>query len=254
MNEAKFSRTFGVSQFYIRQKNGSKGILLAKLTDGLLISGSVQDIRNFTTENDQRFSVSKTIIDDEIKFSGCSIKQDDKCIIQLSMQGYADSIKGMKLSNTRKAMTKEVAQPSEIRSCLQAAGELIWLGCGALPQAAYVASLMQQRMSRLTVSLLIDANKMLHELRNLRAVINFRRLNGKTTAVDIVSFSDASFNLSPNQIYGQTGIVTGLRYRTQNDATAYNMIDYCSSKQKRVSHSPYGAEIIAYTEADDRGF
>lgn len=32
------------------------------------------------------------------------------------------------------------------------------------------------------------------------------------------------------------------------------MIDWCSAKQRRVRYSPYGAEILACADADDRGF
>ena len=34
----------------------------------------------------------------------------------------------------------------------------------------------------------------------------------------------------------------------------YHLLDWCSNKQKRVSYSPYGAEILACADADDRGF
>lgn len=34
----------------------------------------------------------------------------------------------------------------------------------------------------------------------------------------------------------------------------YHLIDWASLKQRRVSYSSYGAEILACTEADDRGF
>lgn len=73
--------------------------------------------------------------------------------------------------------------------------------------------------------------------------------------VEVVTFSDAAFNVTSSQLYGQTGCITGLRYRTTDgNATVYHIIDWACGKQRRVSYSSYGAEILAFTEADDRGY
>lgn len=150
-------------------------------------------------------------------------------------------------------MRKDAENAHEIRSYRTMAGELICLVCGSLPQAAYVGSLMQKKIIRLKVAHMIDSNQILNEIGNLRPLITFRHPIGKIAEAEVVSFSDASFNISPNQIYGQTGIITGLRYRAADDATIYHIIDWSSAKQKRESYSSYGAEITACTEADDRG-
>lgn len=35
---------------------------------------------------------------------------------------------------------------------------------------------------------------------------------------------------------------------------AYHIVDWSSSKQRRISHSSYGAEILSCADADDKGF
>lgn len=50
----------------------------------------------------------------------------------------------------------------------------------------------------------------------------------------------------------------GNRYGTRAITTSGNeapyLIDWASTNQRRVSHSSYGAEILACSDADDRGF
>lgn len=73
----------------------------------------------------------------------------------------------------------------------------------------------------------------------------------------ISSFSDASH--PRDRDYGQSGILCGLRVEETNGDNQdmqdiFHMIDWTSHRQKRVSYSSYGAEILACASADDRGF
>ena len=54
--------------------------------------------------------------------------------------------------------------------------------------------------------------------------------------------------------YGQTGLLTVLRIKQRDGVDLYHPIDWPSSKQKRVSYSPYGAKVLACAEADDREY
>ena len=54
--------------------------------------------------------------------------------------------------------------------------------------------------------------------------------------------------------YGQTGLLSGLRIEMKIGIDYFHLTDWCSHKQRRVSYSPYGAEILACADADDRGF
>lgn len=117
----------------------------------------------------------------------------------------------------------------------------MWAGNGSLPQAAYVGSLMQQIAPRLRVRDLTEANKMLKEIRDLNPQILFRNLTGDIAEIDVWTFSNASFNIVARRDYGKTGIVTGLKVRMKEGESAMHLIDWTSNKQRRVSHSSYGA-------------
>ena len=70
----------------------------------------------------------------------------------------------------------------------------------------------------------------------------------------IVTFSDAAFNICSSTSYGQSGFVSGILYRTRSgDERTFHALDWGSTKQRRVTHSSYGAEIVACCDADDHG-
>lgn len=70
--------------------------------------------------------------------------------------------------------------------------------------------------------------------------------------VDLITFSDARHNVKKTMTNGQSEIVTGIRYANSERADCFHIVDWTSSRQKRVSHSSNSAEIIAVSDADAR--
>lgn len=130
---------------------------------------------------------------------------------------------------------------------------MLWLGNGVLPPAAYASSAMQQRLSFLKVGHLIEANEMVREIKNLEPVVLFRRADTAAQTM-LNTFSDASFNISTRKSYGQTGVISRIRTTMENGSEQFYVIDWVSTKQKRISHLSYGAEILACTKAENRGY
>lgn len=86
-------------------------------------------------------------------------------------------------------------------------------------------------------------------------VIAFRRPYNTITGLELVAFCYAAFNVLSSQMYGQTGFFSGLRYFTADgDANTYHPIDWAGEKQRRLSYSSYGAEILACADADGRRY
>lgn len=113
---------------------------------------------------------------------------------------------------------------------------------------------MQQKVTKLCVRDLFDANRELKQLTEMNPRIKFNA-NATGKCITICSFSDASFNITAFQSYGQTGIISGLEFDTNRERRRiFHPIDWTSCKQRRVSHSSYGAERLACADADDRGF
>ena len=92
---------------------------------------------------------------------------------------------------------------------------------------------------------------MTKELLQLNPWITFRKVVDVINVV-VTTFTDARFNKNRSRDYGQSGMVTGLRITRTSGLDCFHPIDWCSNKQRRVSYSSYGAEILACADADDR--
>lgn len=118
-------------------------------------------------------------------------------------------------------------------------------GSSAITHASYIGSWMKQKDPRLTVEDIVQANGILKETKQMSASITFRPPPISIYRVVITSFSDAAFNVTQSPIYGQTGIVNGIRYVTKvEEHDIYHIIDWASMRQRRVCHSSYGAGYL----------
>lgn len=254
LHDQKMVRVNGISQLYLKRDQSTNiTLLLAKLTDDLLIAGSEQDMHNFATSIQKRFKIGKVVINANILFNGCEISQNEFGNVELSMTKYLESIKPVMLQ-TDLYRDESKATEAEIHDFRRLAGELVWLGSGALPQASYFGSVYQQRVPILTRDHVLEANRTLKQLKKLIPKLLYTKPAPEIDRIELVSFSDASFNISRRQVYGQSGVTCGIRYRQKTgDARIFHIVDWTSHKQKRVCYSAYGAEILACTAADDRG-
>ena len=227
--------------------------IMAKATDDFLIAGREDVIDWFIKQAQDRFIVGKITKEMVINFFGAVVSQDSNYNVTLSMRDYMKRLKIIDLSRTRRKQLEDSATEDEFSEVKRLAGTLIFLGNGALPPASYVASAMQQRLGNLKVKHLREINGMIKELMQLDPIITYKSPVGTITEASVCTFSDASFKMGKSQNYGQSGIITGIILKADGE-TIYQLVDWASTKQRRVSYSSYGAEILACAEADDRGF
>ena len=164
------------------------------------------------------------------------------------MEEYFEKVEYIQMSRQRKKERDASCTDSEKNVLLQLTGKLNFLGQGALPSAALVASKLQQNISDLKVKHLAEANAALHQLRKLKPVMHYRAPSNPNWKAYYLAFSDAATGLSP---YGQTSYLSGL-YFPNGEESIYHLVDWNSSKQGRVSYSSVGAEILAAAESTDR--
>lgn len=96
---------------------------------------------------------------------------------------------------------------NELIQYLSLCGKLLHLGNGVLPQDEMALSLMQQRLGRLTVAHLADANKMVDDPINIRPHILYQVVDSPHDVV-LCTFSDAAH--PRDRVYGQRGLLVGI--------------------------------------------
>lgn len=85
----------------------------------------------------------------------------------------------------------------------------------------------------------------------MKAVLNYPHPNWHAKQ-EIRMFSDATFNISKNSLYGQSELL--LRIYFDKGHNLYQVLDLMSVERKGMCNSSYGVEILAWTEIDDREF
>lgn len=249
------NRLTGAHQLFIKRNQEEKLVLIvAKTTDDFLVAGEKGAIEAFFGKMKERFVVGKALIESRMKFNGCVIDIGKEYGITLSMYEYLERLAPVEISRNRRKDLYASATEREISEYRSLAGTLMYLGTSVMPQASLATSLMQQRISCLRVVHIMEANSMLKDIMCLKHVLRFTAIaEGERTAM-IVTFSDAAHG-GREFDYGQTGGVTGIRilHSDRIEGTFFG-IGWTSSKQKRISHSSFGAEIIAAADMDERGF
>ena len=234
-----------------RDKKGAITLLVAKVTDDFIYAGTVERTTKFIEDMGKRFSIGKAMIDEKFFFNGCEIEQDDWGSIKMSMEGYLSQLHEIPISRKRKKQQNEKATDLETTQFRSLAGTLLLSGEGVLPPAAYASSTMQQKLSSLKVGHLVEANDIVRDMKKLKPYILYKRPTNVTRAI-VSTFSDASFNISSLKSYGQTGLVFGIRTLTKDGSEHFHTLNWVSTKQRRICHSSYGAEILACADGDDR--
>lgn len=252
MTTADMKRVEGVNQLFVKEKDGKIALIVAKVIDDFLIAGRTEYINDFIRELGREFVIGNTAIGGSFRFNGCEIEVS-AAAIELSMWEYTEKLTQVDMSRKRLKQREEKATNEEESAYRALAGTLMYMGNAIVPQASMVTSKMQQRLGDLRVKHLIDGNASVKEILKLRPYISYRRVTG-CPDVRLVSLSDAAHG-GADSIYGQTGGLCGIAIKSSGShGTIYHPLGWTSHKQKRVSYSAFGAEILAAADADDRGY
>lgn len=122
-----------------------------------------------------------------------------------------------------------------------------------LPKTSIMAPKVQQKIRILNVSHLIEVKRMVDEGFILCTYIRYIRLLG-ISKMKVVSVSDASHGAVDSE-YGQSGSLGGLMVTCMGDNhRIFHTLRCTIHKQKIVTYSTLGAEILAASDTDDRAF
>jgi hypothetical protein len=253
LSDYGFEAVPGLSQFFIiRDNSGRITMLLAKVVDDLLLAGSVTTMTEFYKALCARFKVGRFICDRPFTFNALNVTQDlSSSSITMDMLDYRAKCIPIDLSPTRRKQSDLSATPEERTAYQSLAGTLNFFGHGVLPPACFVASYLQQQLGDLRVHHLAHANSLLKELLQLEPKLYFPSAPPESQDPHLIAWSDAAHGMT----YGQSGFLAGLQISGSTmDSSILHILDWSSSKQRRVSFSSIGSEILAAASAADRGF
>ena len=251
-----FSIIPGLPQLF-KQQSASKDppTVLAKVTDDILLVGTDSAIASFIQNIRASFDVGRLQYHTNMTFNGAFISVGPLGFTLDIIEPLA-RLRPIPIAYARRLNPHDHITPEELTALRSLAGSLNYIGQAACPPATYVASAIQQFIGRTSnVSILLQANAMLKELQKLPSVIHFP-LADIRDSFRVVALSDASF--APSSRYGQTGFLLWLQPFAEPAPAAATtvaspsyLLDWSSSKQRRIANSSLGAEILAASLADD---
>lgn len=208
MSTQEVSEVHGLQQLYVkRDTDRSILLIMAKVVDDFLLAGTKYAIQNFYRNLAERLEVGRFIFREDLIFNGLQISQDAYFTVSISMQECFQAIQPVVVPPHRKKnMAQNRCTDGELTSFLRRTGSLIYLGHGALPEADFAASHLQQLVGRLTVSDLVTAKKVPNEIQALEPSIRCCSLSDLSIFC-YLAFSDASQGKSA---YRQTSYISGL--------------------------------------------
>lgn len=243
--------------FVRRSFDGFFVLLVAKVVNDICLAGRCAEIHILSEHLHQVFELGATSTSEKLKFIGVDIttiaEGPDKRSVRMEMKDYLMRVKTIQISKSRKASPQLSVDERERAEYRSLAGTLLYLGQAVLPQACFVASRLQQKLGTLRVSYLIDANAMVAKLKKLQRSILYLSPD-YIVDVCINTFSDASHG-SGDAVSGQSGGLYGLVIPSERRGpTIYHVIKWKSQKQRRASYLSFGAELIAASNGDARGY
>lgn len=177
-------------QFFVqRDTNSDISLLMAKVTDDLLMVGKRSDLESFMELLGKLFPIIKSIIDDPILFNWRLIRQDINGDVCISMDDYAEFFPYLEMTHESRKHDKEKVTVQCYTVFKYFSVEIMWLGGGVSSQSSFFSSYLQQRTSNLRVRHSTQANKLLRQLKALPATLRYTKVPHAET-VDVYSFAD----------------------------------------------------------------
>lgn len=173
MKDVNVLRVPDVRQFYIKKHTDDNcNKLFAKVTEHILMTGSVASMEEFMREISNRFKLRKAIVDENVTYNGCSIRKRKNGYTIIHMNLYLVSHNFLPLSDEQRMFHNSTATKNERRDFAKLADAFMWLGTAMLPQASFVASIMQKKLHSLVVQDIIHRLLPLETTRNTENIVS----------------------------------------------------------------------------------
>ena len=186
-----------------------------------------------------------------LQYCGCKIVKDDTCI-SLKQTDYITKQKPITLPAARKADSQSPLNQKETTQLRALIGALQWSSTQSSPYLQCSISQLAGRVSKATVSVIDQGNKILRMAKaNSDVTLQYSNL-GDIDDITFVTNADAAY---PNHddLTSQRGYLLCMVNRTitSGDEGKYHLIDWRSWKLARVARSSLSAESQATAEAAD---
>lgn len=184
----------------------------------MVLASKPSALTNYQEAISSKFDVGRFSCWSDIVLDRIFIRQQSDFRLNVSLGKLADSIKAIELSHDRKEHNNALCTKEKRHVFQILTGKLYFLGHGILSQASFVATEMQQKLSRLRVFRICQLNSVLVHVKSLGPKYTFytpsEPLTPNQTPITIFALNDAA---SCAGFQGQTGILCCIIFRSDGD-------------------------------------
>ena len=179
------------------------------------------------------------------EFLGRRLAQKEDFSIEVDQQHYSNSVQTIFISKDRRKEKESRVTDAELKAFRGVLGTANWIVGSTRPDIAVLTAQLQQRVSRATVSDLIDANKLVSKIRDFSHVKIVYKSIPLEHAV-LVSTSDASWS-NTETLGSQAGYFLLLADKRikENMWADVTPLRWKSYKLERKTQSTLGAELMS---------
>ena len=234
--------------FFWKDDKGNIEGVLACHVDDFLWGGSKRFEQNVISKIRSSFQVGQECSSENGTFPYVGIEvSSSKGEIKLKQERYLTNIHPISVDKER-TMERESELTQTEKDALQSKiGQILWIARQSRPDVIFDASNVASSFKGATVQTLIDANKVIKNLKSDNVTLKFQQL-GSNDKLKIVIFSDSSLgNLSNGGTQGGHFIMLA------GEDGHFSPLTWQSKRIKRVVRSTIAGETLALAEAVDNG-
>ena len=227
-----------------------------------IISGHVDDFMMVGSPEDPYWAAAKSSLQEHFRWGEFELNDFTQCGVQiqcredgsftLSQERYMENVKEIPISKERRSQRKEATTEREQTMLRAVLGSLSWHASQVgFRYAAYV-SLALSEVPQSTVESLMEANQLVHKMRDAaRTPMRIHAL-GDPSEVLLLAWTDAS-NQNRRDGSSTGGIFIGAAHKSMAEGCLCEVspMFWSSSKLRRVCRSPGSAEARAVIDGED---
>ena len=184
-------------------------------------------------------------------FTGLRIDQQPDQTITVSQEQYVKDIQPIRIGRDRKAVPEDAVTEEERQSLRALIGSLSYAAINSRPDLGSRIGYLQSNINRAKVSMLCEANKVLHEAKTYAdTVLKIHPI--PLSDLRFIAFSDASFASERNPDSHQGMMIMTCHAKIGENRTSFvNPILWHSKKIQKVAVSTLSAEAMALAGSVD---
>lgn len=235
--------------FYLRL-NGNLALVVAKVTDDILVGGSLHNRKTFIQKLSKSYVLGTVVhMPGTFQFFGLQLEQQDNDEIQLSGEEKLQNISPYTIPRARRKDPDSSLTSVQLFHFQSVNDSLGFLGMCISPVSCFAASYLQQTDGPIRISNMVKQISLLKTVQSLGSYSSYKCPPTGKYPLSILVFTDAG---KPST-RAQRRIIGGLLIGDHKEGSVFHTLQWNSHLSHRPVKSIASSEVLAAGEGVDEG-